>query len=245
MEQYYRLFSSVRIPGITKDKLVESNTKLALEPEHVIVIYRNRIYALDVIVNFTRLSNDDLYHQLRRIKRHADEDEETCGRQDQNDVTFLTTLPRDQWAQARLELLKGKRTRFSEISVCLIKKKNRRLYLLEQHIQDSTNRDSLDIVERGIFVICLDKHLNETIKKSDSQDKNSKEIKSNFTNRNQIFEYKDESDEDFYNGDHTDSSYSVALAFKMLHGSGSRFSTGNRWFDKTIQVKSLINCFPA
>ena len=43
MEQYYRLFSSYRIPGIDKDKLVESHTNLALEPEHVIVISRNQV----------------------------------------------------------------------------------------------------------------------------------------------------------------------------------------------------------
>jgi choline O-acetyltransferase len=106
MEQYYRLFSSVRIPGISKDKLVESHTKLALEPEHVIVICRNQIYVLDVIVNFTRLSNDDLYHQLRRIKRQSEEDEEAFN-SDHDSVTFLTTLPRNEWAQARHELLKG------------------------------------------------------------------------------------------------------------------------------------------
>ena len=43
MEQYYRLFSSYRIPGLDKDKLVESHTNLALEPEHVIVISRNQV----------------------------------------------------------------------------------------------------------------------------------------------------------------------------------------------------------
>lgn len=43
MEQYYRLFSSYRVPGIEKDKLVESHTNLALEPEHVIVISHNQV----------------------------------------------------------------------------------------------------------------------------------------------------------------------------------------------------------
>lgn len=43
MEQYYRLFSSYRLPGIEKDKLVDSSNNLALEPEHVIVICRNQV----------------------------------------------------------------------------------------------------------------------------------------------------------------------------------------------------------
>lgn len=43
MEQYYRLFSSYRIPGVEVDKLVDSATNLALEPEHIIVISRNQV----------------------------------------------------------------------------------------------------------------------------------------------------------------------------------------------------------
>lgn len=46
MEQYYRLFSSYRLPGIVRDKLVESNTNLVFEPEHVIVIARNQVILL-------------------------------------------------------------------------------------------------------------------------------------------------------------------------------------------------------
>lgn len=48
MEQYYRLFSSYRIPGVEKDKLVDSTTNLALEPEHVIVISRNQVKHLNI-----------------------------------------------------------------------------------------------------------------------------------------------------------------------------------------------------
>ena len=43
MEQYYRLFSSYRLPGVEKDKLIDSNNNIALEPEHVIVICRNQV----------------------------------------------------------------------------------------------------------------------------------------------------------------------------------------------------------
>jgi choline O-acetyltransferase len=43
MEQYYRLFTSYRIPGVEKDKLIDSRTSLPLEPEHIIVICRNQV----------------------------------------------------------------------------------------------------------------------------------------------------------------------------------------------------------
>lgn len=43
MEQYYRLFSSYRVPGIVKDKLVESHTNLLLDPEHIIVLSKNQV----------------------------------------------------------------------------------------------------------------------------------------------------------------------------------------------------------
>jgi choline O-acetyltransferase len=105
MEQYYRLFSSYRVPGVVKDKLVDSTTNLALEPEHIIVICRNQIYVLDVVVNFTRLSEDQLYHQLKRIKRQSEDEENTMF--SFSDVGFLTSLPRNEWAMARSELMRG------------------------------------------------------------------------------------------------------------------------------------------
>lgn len=64
------------------------------------------MFVLDVIVNFTRLSDDDLYHQLRRILRQSEDEEKNY--MTLNEIGILTSLPRDQWAQARLELIKGK-----------------------------------------------------------------------------------------------------------------------------------------
>ncbi|RNA01379.1 choline O-acetyltransferase [Brachionus plicatilis] len=174
MEQYYRLFSSYRVPGIDKDKLVISNTNLLAEPEHVIVISRNQMFVLDVIVNFTRLSEDQLYHQLKRIKRLSEEDENTFS-----DVGFLTSLPRDEWAKARLELLR-----------------------------DSTNRDCIDMIERCIFIVCLDKKVNHN--------SNKENIMSNDTSELSTLQMRD-------------------YAFQMLHGCSSEDNSGNRWFDKTMQ----------
>lgn len=63
------------------------------------------MFVLDVVVNFTRLSDDQLYHQLKRIKRQSEEEENTIMAF--ADIGFLTSLPRDQWAEARTELIRG------------------------------------------------------------------------------------------------------------------------------------------
>jgi choline O-acetyltransferase len=43
MEQYYRLFTSYRAPGVEKDNLTDSSASMMLEPEHIIVISRNQV----------------------------------------------------------------------------------------------------------------------------------------------------------------------------------------------------------
>lgn len=76
------------------------------EPEHIIVISLNQIFVLDVVVNLIRLSEEQVYQQLRRIKRQSEEDLLTANAH--KDVGFLTSLPRDKWSEARSELIKGK-----------------------------------------------------------------------------------------------------------------------------------------
>lgn len=43
MEQYYRLFSSYRYPGKTKDILVTTSERDPFDPEHIIVIYLDQV----------------------------------------------------------------------------------------------------------------------------------------------------------------------------------------------------------
>jgi choline O-acetyltransferase len=103
MEQYYRLFSTYRLPGVTKDVQInyEDNNSL----EHCIVMSRNQIFKLDVVTNNGRLSEDDLYQQLKRIRRQSEAEQNTNNAF--ADIGYLTSLPRDQWALARQELIKG------------------------------------------------------------------------------------------------------------------------------------------
>lgn len=141
------------------------------------------MFVLDVIVNFTRLSDDQLYHQLKRIKRQSEEDENTTNAF--ANIGFLTSLPRDEWAQARLELLR-----------------------------DSTNRDCIDMIERCIFIVCLDKQVKFTSNKENIEE----------CCQNGKTEYEK-----------LDSNSMNLNAFQMLHGCNSENNSGNRWFDKTMQ----------
>ncbi|XP_029466559.1 choline O-acetyltransferase [Rhinatrema bivittatum] len=122
MKQYYGLFSSYRLPGLTKDTLVAQESSIMPEPEHVIVACNNQFFVLDVVINFRRLSEGDLFTQLQKIVRMAENEEERLP-----PIGLLTSDGRTEWAESRTVLMK-----------------------------DSTNRDSLDMIERCMCLVCLD-----------------------------------------------------------------------------------------
>ena len=61
-------------------------------------------FVLDVVVNFSRLSEDDLFTQLDRIATVAEEEAENAEL-----VGILTAAYRDKWATARMHLMEGKK----------------------------------------------------------------------------------------------------------------------------------------
>ncbi|XP_007446301.1 PREDICTED: choline O-acetyltransferase [Lipotes vexillifer] len=122
MKQYHRLFCSCRLPGRTQDTLVAQKSSVMPEPEHVIVACCSQFFVLDVVINFRRLSEGDLFTQLRKIVRMASNEDERLP-----PIGLLTSDGRSEWAEARTVLVK-----------------------------DSTNRDSLDMIERCICLVCLD-----------------------------------------------------------------------------------------
>eukprot|EP00061_Rhincodon_typus_P016546 g44816.t1 len=75
MEQYYKLFSSYRLPGHQKDTLAVQKSSVMPEPEHVIVACKN---------------------QLRKIVKMADNPEEQIA-----PIGLLTSDSRTEWAEAR------------------------------------------------------------------------------------------------------------------------------------------------
>ncbi|KAM3606652.1 uncharacterized protein V6R79_020638 [Siganus canaliculatus] len=122
MEQYYRLFTSYRLPGPARDTLVAQESSVMPEPEHIIVACRNQFFVLDVVINFRRLNERDLLTQLQKIVRMADSEEERLP-----PIGLLTSDGRTEWAESRSVLMK-----------------------------ESTNRDSLDMIERCLCLVCLD-----------------------------------------------------------------------------------------
>lgn len=47
MEQYYRLFTSYRLPGPERDTLVAQESSVMPEPEHVIVACKNQVRQIE------------------------------------------------------------------------------------------------------------------------------------------------------------------------------------------------------
>ena len=75
--------------------------------------------------------------------------------------------------------------------------------------KDPTNRESLDMIEQSIFILCLDKKPPIT-----------------FNHQNSIDETRSNQRDD------------VSMLLQMLHGMGSDLNSGNRWFEKTMQVRN-------
>lgn len=61
-----------------------------------------QFFVLDVVINFRRLNEKDLYTQLERIRKMADIEEERLP-----PIGLLTSDGRTQWAEARSVLIKG------------------------------------------------------------------------------------------------------------------------------------------
>ncbi|XP_034041434.1 choline O-acetyltransferase isoform X2 [Thalassophryne amazonica] len=122
MDQYYRLFTSYRLPGPERDTLVAQKSSVMPEPEHIIVACKNQFFVLDVVINFRRLNERDLLTQLQKTAKMAASQEEQLP-----PIGVLTTDGRTEWAESRSVLMR-----------------------------ESTNRDSLDMIERCLCLVCLD-----------------------------------------------------------------------------------------
>jgi len=95
MNQYTRLFSTCRVPGIDKDKLV---TYERHESRHVIVIRRGQLYRVDVYYgDNTPLTVEEIEHQLNYILAQDNNNEPPIG--------ALTSQNRDIWAKWRTHLI--------------------------------------------------------------------------------------------------------------------------------------------
>jgi hypothetical protein len=93
------------------------------------------------------------------------------------------------------------------------------------------------MVERCIFVVCLDSKVKST---SNKENKENIEEKKNTTTTNggeNGAENKIHNGGNCVNGTLSESNgvLNVQAAYQMLHGCNSENNSGNRWFDKTMQ----------
>ncbi|KAI3364796.1 hypothetical protein L3Q82_000990 [Scortum barcoo] len=119
MEQYYRLFTSYRYPGLKTDTLKVQTNAASSAPEHIIVARKNQFFMLDVVANGKQLNEAEILSQLEKIMKMAETAEERLP-----PFGILTSDGRTEWAQARDALIKDQTNRDSlgliESCMCVV-----------------------------------------------------------------------------------------------------------------------------
>lgn len=92
MDQYYRLFSSCRVPGLPRDS-VRNVARDACPPKHITVASNAHFYHMEVYgADGKALDVEDLYEQLKNIRTHSLDLAPGV-------VGLLTAQDRDSWAK--------------------------------------------------------------------------------------------------------------------------------------------------
>lgn len=161
MSQYFRIFSSNRIPQKECDRLMSYGQE-ENPPKHIVVARNNQFYRLEVYDSQGNpLPVSSLFHSLKQIVS----DSETY--KDEPPIGVLTTENRDIWAENY------------------------------EHIRsDNLNKKSLDVIQKAMFLLCLDKQ--PKIMNSPSP--------------------------------------IIEKLQNFIHGGGSEYNGGNRWYDKCLQI---------
>uniref|UniRef100_UPI0037E9630D choline O-acetyltransferase-like n=1 Tax=Semicossyphus pulcher TaxID=241346 RepID=UPI0037E9630D len=119
MEQYYRLFTSYRYPGLKTDALKVQMNAASSVPEHIIVACKDQFFVLDVAANSKQLNETEIFSQLEKILKMSENAEERLP-----PFGLLTSDGRTEWAQARDVLTKDQTNRDSlaliESCICLV-----------------------------------------------------------------------------------------------------------------------------
>ncbi|KAK7147285.1 hypothetical protein R3I94_009962 [Phoxinus phoxinus] len=101
MDQFRMLFCTCKVPGITKDTILNF-FKTESEgpcPSHMIVMCRGRVFTFDALCDGRILTPPELLRHLTYIKECCDGEPEGDG------VSALTTEERTRWAKAREYLI--------------------------------------------------------------------------------------------------------------------------------------------
>jgi len=134
MNQYRKLFAATRIPQKATDTVRGPFSKQDTgsgDAKHIVVFYKGQIFKLNVISQAGGMRvQEEILKDLRLI---VDTVENNNSKQ--KPIGILTTLPRDEWANARN-------------------------LLIEAHPQNSS---MLDIIETALFSVCMDDALPEDL----------------------------------------------------------------------------------
>uniref|UniRef100_A0A2P2HYR7 Carnitine O-acetyltransferase-like n=1 Tax=Hirondellea gigas TaxID=1518452 RepID=A0A2P2HYR7_9CRUS len=99
MSQYFKIFSTCRIPGLTKDSVCH-HSQDPDTPKHIVVMHRNHFFRVDVYGKAGKLLNpEQLVSQLQDIVRRSTRDAAPVG--------ILTSQNRNVWGQAYKILMKA------------------------------------------------------------------------------------------------------------------------------------------
>ncbi|KAK4290228.1 hypothetical protein Pmani_036855 [Petrolisthes manimaculis] len=101
MAQYNRVFSSYRRPGIPKDKLL-CTAEAQKDNQHIVVCCKNHLYRVEIVVEGTRMTQQQVCAQLQEVLRQVEEYEGS----DPPPVGVMTADNRRTWAQSR-QILAG------------------------------------------------------------------------------------------------------------------------------------------
>jgi len=106
MQQYFQVFGTSRIPGLPKD-----TQSFNPQSRHIVVIYRNRFYRMEVYGESGELlSAEQIYKQMQEVLSLSPDNQGPA-------LGLLTSLPRDSWAQYYTTLSKAGHTNVESLSV--------------------------------------------------------------------------------------------------------------------------------
>ncbi|KAF2363289.1 Acyltransferase ChoActase/COT/CPT [Trinorchestia longiramus] len=111
MQQYSRVFTSHRRPGIPRDKLL-SFADAPLTNQHIVVFMRNHMFRLDVVMDGVAMTTEELQKQLQLVILEVEEYEGP----DPPAIGIMTGDNRRTWAQNR-QILVSDPTNLSNLKV--------------------------------------------------------------------------------------------------------------------------------
>lgn len=105
MDQYYKLFGSIRVPKRTIDdlKIMQAFNIDYAKTNHIVVMYHNKIFKLEIIDPKTGLNRTagEIFQNLKSIVASSNE-------QDETGLGLFTAENRDVWADVYAKLTKSK-----------------------------------------------------------------------------------------------------------------------------------------